>query len=142
MTRDRVTIPFQIDGRWVELMDTGGYGFVDPDNLTEHILHQIEIALSRAQLVMFVVDCQSGLTGADSEIALMLRNKGVKTVLIANKADGEKADASLGEFARLGFGTPVGTSALHGRTISINSQRPSGIISTCPQHRPSCLRRR
>ncbi|MBV8781977.1 MAG: ribosome biogenesis GTPase Der [Phycisphaerae bacterium] len=117
VTRDRVAIPLQIDGRWIEMVDTGGYGFVDPDNLTEHIKHQIEIALSRANLVLFIVDCQAGLTPSDNEIALLLRNKSVKTVLIANKADGEKADAALGEFARLGFGTPVGTSALRERNL-------------------------
>src|SRR5512143_90640 len=61
VTRDRVSTPFQIDGRWVELVDTGGYGFVDPDKLTDHIKHQIELAMSRANLVLFLVDCQSGL---------------------------------------------------------------------------------
>src|SRR5262249_35688979 len=37
VTRDRVSIPFNLDGRWIELVDTGGYGFVDPDALTDHI---------------------------------------------------------------------------------------------------------
>ena len=55
--------------RYVELVDTGGYGFVDPDQLTEHIKHQIELAMSRADLVLFIVDCQDGLTSADEEIA-------------------------------------------------------------------------
>src|SRR5580704_15207507 len=86
VTRDRVAIPIQIDGHWVELMDTGGYGYVDPDALTEHIKHQIEIAMTRSALVLFVVDCQDGLTSADQEIALLLRNRSIKTVLIANKA--------------------------------------------------------
>jgi GTP-binding protein len=119
VTRDRVAIPIQIDGHWVELMDTGGYGFVDPDALTDHIKHQVEIAMSRATLVLFVVDCQDGLTSADNEIALLLRTRSIKTVLIANKADGEKADASLGEFARLGLGTPVGVSALNNRNLDL-----------------------
>src|SRR6202043_432167 len=62
VTRDRVQIPLRIDDRFVELVDTGGYGFVDPDQLTEHIRHQIDIAMSQAQLVLFVVDCNEGLT--------------------------------------------------------------------------------
>src|ERR1700722_12325902 len=53
VTRDRVTMPLQIDDKWVELVDTGGYGFVDPDKLTEHIRHQIELAMTRANLVLF-----------------------------------------------------------------------------------------
>src|SRR6185312_8472895 len=64
VTRDRIAIPIKIDDRYVELVDTGGYGFVDPDELTEHIKHQIEIAMTQAQLCLFVVDCQDGLTSA------------------------------------------------------------------------------
>src|SRR3954469_21610750 len=63
VTRDRVSAPLAIDGKFVELVDTGGYGFVDTD-LTEHIKHQIELAMSRAAAVMFIVDVQDGLTSA------------------------------------------------------------------------------
>lgn len=117
VTRDRISTPLKIGDRYVELVDTGGYGFVDPDKLTDHIKHQIEIAMSEAQLVLFIVDCQEGLTGADEEIAALLRRRGIKTVLIANKADGPKADVMLGDFARLGLGTPIGISALNVRNI-------------------------
>ncbi|WP_428938943.1 ribosome biogenesis GTPase Der [Fontivita pretiosa] len=117
VTRDRVSAPIQIAGKWVELVDTGGYGFVDPDALTEHIQQQIEIAMSRADLVLFVVDAADGLTAADEEIARLLRKRGVKTLLVANKADSPRADVSLAEFARLGFGTPIGVSALNARNI-------------------------
>ena len=73
VTRDRVSTPVRIDGRYVEMMDTGGYGFVDPGELTEHIKHQIELAMAQAKLVLFVVDTQDGLTSADQEIASLLR---------------------------------------------------------------------
>jgi GTP-binding protein len=117
VTRDRVTTPLCIGDRFVEIVDTGGWGFVDPDDLTDHIQQQIELAMSRADLVLFLVDCQAGPTGADQEIAAMLRQRGIKTVLVANKADGPTADASLGEFARLGLGTPIGVSALRRRNL-------------------------
>jgi GTP-binding protein len=117
VTRDRVSYPLQIDDKWIELVDTGGYGFVDPDQLTEHIRQQIEIAMAKANLVLFVVDCIDGLTAADQEMALLLRKRDVKAVLIANKADSEKADVALAEFARLGFGTPIGVSAMNDRNI-------------------------
>ena len=42
VTRDRVTAPLPIDGKWVELVDTGGYGFVDEQGLSEHIKQRIE----------------------------------------------------------------------------------------------------
>jgi len=117
VTRDRISMPMQLQDRYVELVDTGGFGFVDPDQLTEHIRHQIELAIARAQLVLFLVDCQAGLTGGDEEIAAMLRRQGMKTLLVANKADGTSADTALAEFARLGLGTPIGVSALRERNI-------------------------
>jgi len=98
-------------------VDTGGYGFVDPDALTDHIRHQIELAMGRANAVMFIVDVQDGLTSADQEIAAMLRQKGLRTILVANKVDGTRLDPSLGEFARLGLGTPIGVSATNNRNI-------------------------
>ena len=117
VTRDRVATPISVDGRYIDVVDTGGYGFVDPDALTDHIRHQIDMAMSQAQLVLFVVDCQEGLTVADQEIASLLRRRGIKTILVANKADGPKIDTILGEFARLGLGTPIGVSALNGRNV-------------------------
>src|SRR6185312_8727156 len=80
VTRDRVSMPLRIGERFVEMIDTGGYGFVDPDALTEHIKHQIEMAVSQAQLVLFLVDVQDGLTSADEQIASLLRRKGIKTL--------------------------------------------------------------
>src|SRR5215212_7611888 len=95
VTRDRVSTPLQIDGRWVELVDTGGYGFQDEQGLTEHIKHQIELAMGRADVVMFLVDCAAGLTGGDEQIAALLRRQNLRTILVANKADGPKADLAL-----------------------------------------------
>src|SRR3954465_14797058 len=92
VTRDRISTPLKIGDRYVELMDTGGYGFVDPDQLTDHIKHQIELAMTNPQPVLFIVAPQSGLPSADQNIASLLRRKGIKTVLLANKADGVKAD--------------------------------------------------
>jgi len=119
VTRDRISTPLAIGSppRYVELVDTGGYGFNDQQGLTEHIKHQIDIAMSRADLVLFLVDCEAGLTPADEDMARLLRRKEVKTLLVANKADSERADASLAEFARMGFETPIGVSAMNGRNI-------------------------
>jgi len=119
VTRDRVSTPLEVGGRFVELVDTGGYGFVDADQLTEHIHHQIELAMTRANLVLFIVDCAGGLTSADEQIASLLRRRGIKTVLVANKADSPKADLALADFARLGLGTPIGISALNGRNLDL-----------------------
>jgi GTP-binding protein len=119
VTRDRITTQLQIDGRFIELVDTGGYGFIDPDALTEHINQQIELAMTSADLVLFIVDCEAGLTSADQTIASLLRGRSIKTLLVANKADGANADLVLGDFARLGLGTPLGVSATNDRNIDL-----------------------
>jgi len=117
VTRDRISVPMQLDGKYIELVDTGGYGFIDPDKLTEHIKHQIELAMQRADVIVFIVDSQTGLTAGDQEIAALLRKLNLKVILVANKADKEKADVVLGDFSRLGLGTPIGVSATTGRNI-------------------------
>jgi GTP-binding protein len=119
VTRDRISTPLNLDGRFIELVDTGGYGFIDPDALTEHINQQIDLAMTSADLCLFIVDCQDGLTVADQTIATLLRTRGIKTVLVANKCDGTNADVVLGDFARLGLGTPIGVSAMNDRNIDL-----------------------
>jgi GTP-binding protein len=138
VTRDRVSTHLAVGDRFVELVDTGGYGFVDPDQLTEHIRHQIETAMTRADLVLFIVDCQDGLTAADQEIASLLRRKGIRTTLVANKADGEKADVALADFARLGLGTPIGVSALRERNLDLvfDAIRRTVDLSKAPKEIP------
>ena len=119
VTRDRVSTFWEISGKFVELVDTGGYGFVDPDQLTDHIKNQIELAMTRADLVLFIVDCSEGVTGADDEIAAMLRKRGIKPLLVANKCDGERVDTVLADFATMGLGTPIGVSAMNGRNLEL-----------------------
>src|SRR5213078_4605355 len=138
VTRDRVSIPLQIAGRYVELVDTGGYGFVDEQGLGQHIKQQIEIAMKRADLVLFILDAQDGLTAGDEEIARLLRRKSVKTVLVANKADNEKADMSVAEFSRLGFGTPIGVSAIQNRNLDqiIDAIRRNVDLKNAPKDIP------
>ncbi len=144
VTRDQISthlkIPMGKDlpNRFVELVDTGGYGIDDPDRLTDHIHHQIEQAMARADLCLFVVDVQAGLTAADEQIAALLRRRGLKTVLLANKADGAKADIALGDFARLGLGTPVGISALHDRRLDqvVHAIRSNLDLSDAPTEIP------
>ena len=119
VTRDRISTPLEVDGRFIELVDTGGYGFHDEQGLTDHIKHQIELAMQRADLVLFLVDSHAGLTSGDEQIASLLRRQNIRAVLVANKADAPTADTALGDFARLGLGTPIGISALTGRNIGL-----------------------
>jgi GTP-binding protein len=117
VTRDRISHYLPIRDRYVEIVDTGGYGFDDQQGLTEHIKHQIEIAMARSDVVLFVCDTTAGITAGDQAIAQLLRRQGIKTILVANKADGPKSDPSVTEFSRLGFGNPIGISALNHRNL-------------------------
>ncbi len=138
VTRDRVSYHLEVDGRFVELVDTGGYGFHDEQGLSEHIKHQIEIAMARADLVLFVGDCQDGITAGDTEIVQLLRKQSIRTVIIANKADGPKADPSTAEFARLGFGIPIAVSALNNRNLDevIEAIRANVDLRNAPKEMP------
>src|SRR4029078_4313908 len=64
VTRDRVSMPLRVGEKFVELIHTRRDGYGDPHQLTEHIKHQIDIAVNQAKLVLFVVDCSDGLTSA------------------------------------------------------------------------------
>ena len=115
VTRDRLTQRLDLDGRVVDLVDTGGMGFDDPDGLTEQIDMQIEAGLATAGVVVFVVDVRAGLVPADEEVATRLRQAGADVLLVANKADDEKFDLAAHEFDRLGFGPPLVTSTKQNR---------------------------
>ncbi len=118
VTRDRVTTFIEKDGRYLELVDTGGYGLVDTSELTSHIENQIEQAIASANLVLFMVDIRDGLTPLDEKIARMLRTPQLKPVCVANKADNAKLFPHVAEFSKLGFGEFLCISA----TNNINKQ--------------------
>ncbi len=115
VTRDRLVQRVELEGRVMELVDTGGMGFDDPDGLTAHIDKQIESGLASAAVVLFVVDVRSGPLAADVEVARRIRKFGCPVILVANKADGPKLDPQAHEFASLGFGPPLIVSARQNR---------------------------
>lgn len=114
VTRDRVTAICEIDDCYFELVDTGGYGIEDVDDLTEHIEQQIRCAIGAASLILFVVDVREEITPLDQEVARLLRSAAAPAQLVANKADDEKHEHQASKFAALGFGEPLCVSALHG----------------------------
>ncbi|MCS5617093.1 MAG: EngA family GTP-binding protein, partial [Pirellulales bacterium] len=111
VTRDRLVQRIELDGRVVDLVDTGGMGFDDPDGLTAQIDAQIESGLATAAAILLVVDIRAGLAAADEEVARRVRRAGTPVILVANKADSPTFDAGAADFAPLGFGQPVVVSA-------------------------------
>ena len=102
VTRDRVTYLVEVGDRFVELIDTGGMGVRDPDNLTEHIEEQIEAAIDSAAVILFVVDTRDGMVPLDEEVARRLRYVSVPVICVANKTDIPSLDEQADEFYRLG----------------------------------------
>lgn len=115
VTRDRVSFLMDAGDRFYELVDTGGMGATDVDDLTEEVEEQIETAIDEATIVLFVVDTKSGLTNLDQEVAKRLRYVDKPIICVANKTDHVSYDAQADEFYRLGRGKLVKISARTGR---------------------------
>jgi len=114
-TRDRVSYVCEHEGVWFELVDTGGLGVEDQDNLTDHIEQQIRYAVAEAAVAIFVVDIREGVHPLDQHVADLLRRFARPVILVANKADTKQLDDLAGEFWSLGFGEPLPVSAVHRR---------------------------
>jgi GTP-binding protein len=102
VTRDRVTHLIEIQDRFAELVDTGGMGIEDVDNLTDQVEDQIRTAVDSAQVVLFVVDCRDGPALLDQEVAKRLRYITAPVLLVVNKVDAPSMDAQANEFYRFG----------------------------------------
>lgn len=115
VTRDRMTYLLNHEGRYFEIVDTGGIGINDVDELDEEIESQIQQGIELAQVLLFVVDARDGLTNLDETIARRLRSLGKPILLVANKCDGENWETAAQEFQRFGFGPPIVVSAKNNR---------------------------
>jgi GTP-binding protein len=117
VTRDRLYALAEWRGRTFTMVDTGGIEFdVDPtDAIAFGTREQAENAARDADLIVFVVDAQDGLTPVDIDVAGILRRTRHPVLLVANKTESPSAlNSVLGEFAQLGFGQPYPVSAIHG----------------------------
>ena len=118
VTRDRVTAWVEHAGRAFEVWDTGGIGLLEGDELAAEIQHQIDVAVRRADVVLFVVDARDGRTALDEEIAASMRRLDKPVFLVANKVEGARLENDLGELYRLGLGDPRPVSAQEGEGIN------------------------
>jgi GTPase len=114
VTRDRKDIVCEWSGRRFILIDTGGVDLAGRSEITRQIAAQARTAIDEADLVLFVVDAQAGVTPGDEEVAELLRRSDRAVLLIANKVDDPTRTDQIHEFHRLGLGEPVPISGLHG----------------------------
>jgi GTP-binding protein len=115
VTRDRVTHFLEHNARFFELVDTGGIGGKDVDNLTKEIEEQIEAGLDTADVVLFVVDARTGISPADEDIGRRLQYLDKPIILVVNKTDNEALDIQADEFYKLGRGRMMKVSTRENR---------------------------
>ena len=115
VTRDRVSNIVESEGRSFELVDTGGYGIEDPDNLTEQIQDQIRRAIESAAVLLFVVDAKTGPVPLDTAVARLIRPFAKPVILTVNKIDGPNLASNATEFFKLGFDEMTMISCQHRR---------------------------
>ena len=114
VTRDRVELETTWRGRTFRLVDTGGY-FHGAKGIEALVSRQAERAAETADIVLLVVDAQTGPVEEDAMLARKLRRATVPVLLVANKVDAGPDEAEAFAFHALGLGDPVPISALHGR---------------------------
>ncbi|WP_437185787.1 ribosome biogenesis GTPase Der [Planctomicrobium sp. SH668] len=110
VTRDRVEYLMHHNDRYFDLIDTGGIGIVDSDDLSEDIEKQINFAIEEADMILFVVDGRTGLTPLDRVVSERLRKVQVPKLVVVNKCDSVKTDLEMHEFEGIADGPMIQTS--------------------------------
>jgi GTP-binding protein len=114
VTRDRLELDAEWNGRPFVVVDTGGW-LGRGDDLDAKVTDQAERAVATADLVLLVVDVTVGVTTEDDDVARLLTRSGRPVLLVANKVDNDRREADAWELVSLGLGDPWMVSALHGR---------------------------
>ena len=117
LTRDRKISTIDKNGISLDLIDTGGFFSSEEDQFEDFILYQAHEAINSSDLIIFVVDNKFGLSPYDNEIASILRKSGKEIILVINKIDVKKNDAT-DDFTKLGFKDIYLVSAAHNKFIT------------------------
>ena len=115
VTRDRIYGNCEWLGHNMLLVDTGGIEPFTDDVILSQMRRQAELAITSADVIIFVTDIRSGVVAADSEVASMLQKSGKPIILCLNKFDNIGAlPPEFYEFYNLGLGDPIAVSSVHG----------------------------
>ncbi|HEV7810409.1 MAG TPA: ribosome biogenesis GTPase Der [Candidatus Limnocylindrales bacterium] len=114
-TRDRMYGDAEWNGRRFVLVDTGGLEVDTDDPIELKVQEQARLAISEADVIVFLVDAISGLTPADQEAAELLRTARAPVIVVVNKVDNTQREADAAEFWAMGWEETYSISASHGR---------------------------
>lgn len=118
VTRDRNYAEVTRFERPFTLIDTGGFEPQSQERLLQQMREQSQLAIEEADLIVFLLDVQQGLTPADQEVAAMLRRVDKPVLFAINKVDGERQEQAAAEFYALGVEELFTVSAEHGLGIN------------------------
>ena len=113
-TRDRQYGKCEWNGKEFSVVDTGGWVVNSDDVFEEQIRKQVLVATEEADLVLFLVDVQNGVTDWDEDVAVILRRSKLPVILVANKVDNNSQLYDSYEFYKLGLGDPMCISSATG----------------------------
>ncbi|MCI5910051.1 MAG: ribosome biogenesis GTPase Der [Oscillospiraceae bacterium] len=115
VTRDRIYSKCEWLSTQFMLVDTGGIEPKTDDIILSQMRDQAQIAIDRADVIIFVTDLKTGVTSDDYAVAEMLQKSGKPVVLCVNKCDSlGEPPMEIYEFYNLGLGDPYGVSSVHG----------------------------
>ncbi|MEN7546581.1 ribosome biogenesis GTPase Der [Rapidithrix thailandica] len=114
VTRDRHYGKAEWIGKPFTVIDTGGYVVGSDDKYEEAIREQVNIAIEEASIILFMVDCNTGLTDLDKDFAKILRRSKKPVLIVANKADNTERMHASAEFYELGMGEVHAISSANG----------------------------
>jgi len=133
VTRDRITAECRLGREPFTVIDTGGIGSDADASFTEQVDAEVNLAIETSDLILFMVDGQSGLNPVDQEVARRLRKVDRPVLLLVNKIDHPNHDALEADFARLGFRQAVSISAEHNRGIAELVDRIESLLPRAPE---------
>jgi GTP-binding protein len=114
VTRDRHYGKSDWNGKEFSVIDTGGYTIGSDDIFEEEIRKQVALAIDEADIIVFVVDVEDGITPMDAEVAKILRKVKKPIFIAVNKVDNAMRDSNAVEFYNLGLGDYHTISSING----------------------------
>jgi len=116
VTRDRNFAEVAWNRRVFTVVDTGGYLPTTGEGLPDAVSEQVDTAIRDSDVLLLVVDIQTGPADIDQELARIILRSGKPFVLVANKVDHDVDEAETAMFYSLGMGDPMPVSAANGRS--------------------------
>lgn len=135
VTRDRNYGKSEWNGKEFSVIDTGGYIKGSEDIFEGEIRKQVELAIDEADVILFVVDVEEGITPMDNEVAKLLRKVTKPVLLVVNKVDNAMREKDALEFYNLGLGdyytisgtSGSGTGDLLDQMITVFPEKPEPV---------------